>query len=386
MIEIKDKKDCCGCAACESICKQNCITMVSDTEGFLYPKVDKTICIDCNMCEKVCPVLAKKDRREPLQTFAAKNKDIQTRRQSSSGGVFSLIASQVIEKGGKVYGAVFDENFDVCHSCIEKKEYLYLIRGSKYVQSNTQGIFPKVEKDLKEGKLVLFSGTPCHTAGLRTFLRKDYDNLILLDVVCHGVPSPKVWRLYLDKIRQGEKVTSVSFRDKAKGWNNSSITIKTTKRTISQVMFGQTYMKGFLKNLYLRPACHHCAFKGYKSLSDITLADFWGVEKEYKDFADRDGVSLVMINTLKGKEWLDLSKADSIETSLDFAVKNNSPIVSSVKPYETREYFFANIDKKPIDKLIEKSLARPWEDFKDKIKHYIVIVLRFLHIKKPLCL
>lgn len=192
MIEIKDKKDCCGCSACVQKCPKQCISLKEDNEGFLYPEVDKSMCINCGLCEKVCPVLHQGESRKPLKVYAAKNQDEEIRRQSSSGGIFTLLAEKTIQDGGVVFGARFDEHWEVKHDYTETIEGLAAFRGSKYVQSRMEDNYRKAEMFLKQGRKVLFSGTPCQVAGLKRFLRKYYGNLLTIDMVCHGVPSPLV--------------------------------------------------------------------------------------------------------------------------------------------------------------------------------------------------
>lgn len=197
MIELKDKKNCCGCASCVQRCPKHCISLIEDEEGFLYPKVDLETCIDCGLCEKVCPVLNKDEKREPLAVYAANNKDEEIRKSSSSGGIFTLLAENIISRGGVVFGARFNEKWEVVHDFVEKTEDLTLFRGSKYVQSKIGDTYYKASLFLKEGRQVLFSGTPCQIAGLRKYLRKDYDNLLTIDFICHGAPSPGVFRTFL---------------------------------------------------------------------------------------------------------------------------------------------------------------------------------------------
>ena len=240
MIEIKDKKDCCGCQACVTVCTKHCIAMQADNEGFLYPIVDKSACTNCGLCEKVCPVINQSEPHKPLKVYAAKNKNEDIRRQSSSGGIFTLLAEKVINEGGVVFGARFNENWNVVHSWTDTKEGIAALRGSKYVQSTIGNTYNEAREFLKQGRKVLFSGTPCQIAGLKKFLRKEYNNLLTVDVVCHGVPSPLVWRKYLEEVRENIRaereagkntvsfslndlpvITGISFRDKTHGWKNS---------------------------------------------------------------------------------------------------------------------------------------------------------------------
>lgn len=200
MIEIKDKSQCCGCNACVQRCPKQCIAMCEDEEGFLYPEVDEAICIDCGLCENVCPVINQADARIPLQVYAAKNTDEKIRMHSSSGGVFSILAEQTIKQGGVVFGARFDENWEVKHDYTETIDGVSVFRGSKYVQSKTGDTFKQAEQFLKQNRKVLFSGTPCQIVALKRYLKKEYENLLLVDFICHGVPSLGVWRKYLKQV------------------------------------------------------------------------------------------------------------------------------------------------------------------------------------------
>ena len=245
MIHITDKSKCCGCNACVQICPKQCIQIQEDGEGFLYPLVDVDMCVDCKLCEKVCPIITPNEPQKPVKVYAAKHKDDEIRLKSSSGGIFTLLAEQIIDEGGVVFGARFDEYWEVMHDYTETKEGLAVFRGSKYVQSRIGNTFQQAENFLKQGRKVMFTGTPCQIAGLRRFLRKEYENLLAVDFVCHGVPSPKVWRMYLDETlaRQGigkntvlshamlrqKFIRSVEFRSKSTGWKKYSFALTLTK-------------------------------------------------------------------------------------------------------------------------------------------------------------
>lgn len=237
MIEIKNKKDCCGCHACVSVCAKHCITMQTDSEGFLYPVVDKDSCTDCGLCEKVCPVIHQSAPVGPQATYIAINRDEGIRLQSSSGGIFSLLAEKIISEGGVVFGARFDENWDVVHAWTDTIEGIAPFRSSKYVQSRIGNTYREARAFLQQGRKVLFSGTPCQIAGLKKYLRKEYDNLLTVDFICHGVPSAGVWQRYLSELREELRaergvgkntvplsmdelpvITGISFRDKTNGW------------------------------------------------------------------------------------------------------------------------------------------------------------------------
>lgn len=348
MIEITDKSQCCGCTACASICPKQCITMQEDEEGFLYPVVNKSLCIDCNLCRKVCPVLNQANGKTPLAVYAAKNKDEKIRLSSSSGGIFTLLAEKIIDEGGVVFGARFDENWDVMHDSTEKKEGLAAYRGSKYVQSRMGNCFARAKQYLESGRRVMFTGTSCQIAGLKSYLGKEYENLLLVDVVCHGVPSPKAWRLYLrDITNKGNKeVTSINFRGKQHGWKNFNFIINGRgNEIINEIYYHNRWERAFIWNLMLRPSCHYCpAIKG-KSGSDITLGDYWGIEKFVADFDDDKGCSLVIINTSKGGKTYAELNCDKLQTPYEWAVlKNRSlevPTIASIN----RKFLLSQLDK-----------------------------------------
>lgn len=315
MINITDKHSCCGCSACAQRCPKQSITMQEDEEGFLYPHVDDSTCIDCCLCEKVCPCLNHSDPHEPIVSYAAKNTDKDVRDTSSSGGIFTPIAECIIAGGGVVYGARFNDQWEVQHAKAETKEELSAFRRSKYVQSYIGSTYKEIEKLLKEGRDVLFSGTPCQVAGLRNFLRKEYDNLITLDIICHGVPSPKIWREYVGQLPT-EGVRDILFKDKSTGWRGYSFTLKDSKGNtlFTERASKNKYLTAFGRNLTLRPSCFNCPAKAGRSLSDITLADFWGVEKIHPKMDDNKGTSIVLCNTDKGKMLIESLQLNKIQT------------------------------------------------------------------------
>jgi Coenzyme F420-reducing hydrogenase, beta subunit len=219
MIKILDKKECCGCEACIQVCPKQCIVFDEDSEGFRYPKVDESVCIDCGACKRTCPILSPYENRKPLSLQAAINPDISIRKQSSSGGLFTMLAERVIRDGGVVFGVRFDKDWQAVFDYTESIDGLAAFRGSKYVQARVGNAFTCVKDFLKEGRKVLFTGTSCQVAALRHFLHLDFENLLLVDIVCHGVPSPKVWRLYLNEVTQNavRAISDVQFRNKNKG-------------------------------------------------------------------------------------------------------------------------------------------------------------------------
>lgn len=213
MITIKSDKDCCGCEACLNKCPQQCITMEKNQEGFLYPKIDSNKCINCHLCEKVCPILHPFEDRPPYKTLAIKNKNQQIRKNSASGGLFSILAESIIEKGGCVYGAAFTKDWTVRHICITQKEELSLLRGSKYLQSSIGLCYQDIESKLKQGVPILFTGTPCQISGLKHYLIKEYTNLYTAEIICHSTTSPQLWQTYLKFISKGEKITNPQIRN-----------------------------------------------------------------------------------------------------------------------------------------------------------------------------
>ena len=361
MIEMNGKAFCNGCHACSSACPHKCISMVSDDEGFLYPEVDSTRCSECHLCEKVCPILNPKNvlNADLPSAYAVKNNDDNTREKSSSGGVFAALAEYVIDEGGIVFGAAFDSRFDVVHIGVEKKEDLVKLRGSKYVQSTIGDTYREAKKALDAGRTVLFTGTPCQIGGLRAFLRKDYEKLYTQDIICHGVPSPKVWRRYLDyqQTRKNSKIKEISFRNKKKSWKKYAVSFAFENGAeISEPFMENPYMRAFLRNLSLRNSCYQCRFKGISRDSDITLADFWGIENILPEMDDDKGTSLVIVQNEKGRRLLN-SVSDSLSLRTvdpEVAIKENASAVISSNLPRQRKYFFNKLQKQPFDKLVNK--------------------------------
>lgn len=358
-LEIKEKKDCMGCYACYNICPKNCITMESDSEGFWYPKMDYDKCIRCKMCIKVCPIINKVVvENEPL-AYACYNKDENIRTESSSGGIFTLVAEEIINNGGVVFGVGFDEAFNVVHSYVESNEELCRFRGSKYVQSRIGNTYKQVKYFLEQGREVLFTGTPCQIGGLKSFLGKDYDNLFCMDNICHGVPSPKVWRKYIDyrEKKSGSKIKKIDFRLKNQGWKDYSVSFLFENNTEYCKKYSKDlYMRAFLKDVCLRPSCYACEFKTLNRESDITLADFWGIQKILPDMDDDKGTSLIFVNSLKGQTMFEKIKDKIISKEVDInqAVYFNSAAIKSVKLNPNRENFFEKLDELDFDKLVDR--------------------------------
>ena len=374
MINILEKSDCCGCSACIQICPKQCISMHSDEQGFSYPTVDLNTCIECGLCEKVCPVINQETSRLPIAVYAAKNKDEKVRLCSASGGIFTPLATKTINNGGVVFGAKFAPDFSVVHSYTETLEGLSEFRGSKYVQSDINNSYINAQAFLKEGKEVLFTGTPCQIAGLKHFLRKEYDNLITVDVVCHGVPSPKIWKEYLNSVADTTNITSISFRDKCNGWKRFHFSIKGVNGSdiLRNEASNDIYLRGFIRNLYLRPSCFSCPAKSGKSQSDITIADFWGIDKYYPKFDDDKGTGLVLVNSTKGERIFKALDIDYISATYEQAISNNPAITKSMRIPRIYNRFWDWYGKQGIS-AIELALKK----LKPSIIQLMIISLKY---------
>ena len=371
MINITDKTKCCGCSACVQSCPVKCIDMKEDEQGFLYPVIDTAACIDCGLCEKVCPILNPSASKEPLQVLAAKNRNEEQRLRSSSGGIFILLAEHIIERGGVVFGARFNEKWEVEHCYAETIEGLEPLMRSKYVQSYIGNTYKEAERFLKEGRQVMFVGTSCQIAGLKRFLRKEYNNLLAVDFICHGVPSPGIWRKYLEEIKSSQSeaagknsvlslslksvpvITGINFREKQNGgygWKKYGFEVrakspsKGDKNTVlkSGIFYENVFMKGFLSNLYLRPSCYKCTAKNGASGSDLTIADFWGIQNYHPEFDDDKGVSVIFVHTDKGKAVIEILKAkiDVLESNISEAIESNLSYFQSVSVPEKYTIFW----------------------------------------------
>ena len=354
--------DCVGCGACANACPKSCLNMVADKCGFLHPEIQKDNCINCGACEKVCPVINKNSKgKEPIQAYAIYAKKDNVRISSSSGGLFYTMAKYIIDNGGIVYGAAFDENLYLSHRGVDSVENLYLLQGSKYVQSDTKLCFIEIKKHLATNKPVLFCGTPCQVEGLLCYLKKPYDNLFTLDFICHGVPSPKAWQEYIKHQEKAfsSKVCSVSFRDKSNGWISFSSKLKFADKTeYLSVHHKDAYMKAFLQNISLRKSCYNCKFKSKNRNSDITMGDLWGIKNILPHITDDKGVSVAFVQSEKGKYLLGQVK-DYLwlqEIPSDLAIANNSAMVKSVCEHNFGDYFFRNLGKQDFERLVEDCL------------------------------
>lgn len=348
MIQIQDKQSCVGCGACRQVCPVSAIALREDNEGFLYPHVDTNACIGCGLCEGVCPMLgtpAPDDSLRPA-AFVSYSHDLPMRLHSSSGGLFTELSRRVLAESGLVFGAAFAGDFSVHHICAENEDTLSALRGSKYVQSSTEDTFRQAKQALEAGKTVLFSGTACQIAGLKKFSGKAYDNLITIDVLCHGVPSPMVWQKYLAE--QPKTVTNVHFRVKEPSWRDYRFGLDYADGTCLRTPREQDpCMALFLQNVSLRPSCYSCRFKGMNRPSDITLGDCWGIESYLPEMDDNRGTNVVLVHTPKGQQLLD-SLSDSVclcPAELDQALPPAADARHPVAAHPKRAEFFRLLDK-----------------------------------------
>ena len=391
MIQITDKTKCCGCNACGDICSKQAISFQTDNEGFWYPKVDKDKCIDCNLCEKVCPIinideLKKNDLTEPI-CYAAEHKNIEVVFDSTSGGLFSALAEIMYRSKGYVGGAVFNDDFTVKHFISNDKGDLPRLRSSKYLQSNLEGFYRKVKVLLTAGEQVLVCGTPCQMAALRAYLRKGYDNLIIADFICRGINSPKVWLKYLASFedRYGSPVVYAKAKSKEYGWRNlTQKVILADGRHIYETKDQNDFTKGYLRtNAYCRPSCYDCKFKGFPRISDISLADFWGIEKVDKSMDKNLGTSLVMINSKKGEVFFEKAKARAkvIRVPFESVLPGNKALTQPLPPSKVnREQFFNDLDKLSFTELAKKYIKESPESKKQRIIRFLKTSIQIIRM------
>ncbi len=375
-MKLISKVFCAGCGVCRDACPKGAIALRLDKWGFLYPKVDSMKCVDCGLCKKICPAQRGLAPQRPVSVRAVKSKDDALRLVSSSGGVFTLLARQILSRGGKVFGAAFYvEDWSVKHIGIEDESRLCLLQGSKYLQSNCDGVYRQVKEDLTAGREVLFSGTPCQIAALRAYLNLQpsisTSNLFLVEVICHGVPSGLAWKKYLEyqeaalaegrgsALAEGRKIESISFRRKNCGWKRFSLSLRFANDRENPICLDQDYfMRAFLGELCSRPSCLDCRFKALRSGADITLGDYWNVAERFPDMDDDKGTSLVLLNTEKGLRLFESLRAKVIERESDYAhaCKTNGALYRSVEPHYNRNRFLIALAKGKLrfDRLVEK--------------------------------
>ena len=362
-IEEMNRSECCGCEACANICPQNCITMERDAEGFLYPKIDQSKCSKCGRCEKVCPSLKAREifpAKLPI-VLVAVHPDQKVRRHSSSGGAFTALSEKILNDGGIIFGAGFDENWHVRHMAAENFDELENLRGSKYVQSEIGDIYKRVKSELESGRKVLFSGVPCQCAGLKNFLGKDFKNLLTVGIMCHGVPSPALWDSYINWRGRGHEITRVNFRSKRFGWTNNhfEITFKDCGYYAKPNM-ADFYTQLFLLSTTQRPSCSSCKFRFPNLNCDVVLGDAWGIQNFAPDFFDNRGASIIVINTQNGANYFNNIHLAAKIVNINALISNPLFFIPTPED-ERRKFFFDDLAKfkLPINVMQKYFLPNP---------------------------
>lgn len=359
--KLADHTRCTGCTACASICPRDAISMVRDREGFAYPVVDPNVCVHCGRCTSVCPILAERPKGALPAVFAAWNQNDEVRKDSTSGGVFTLLAEYVLESGGVVYGAAFDDRMHLRHVACFRKEELWRLRGAKYVQSDLNGIFREIKRWL-EVRPVLFSGTPCQVDGLYHYLGCRPDNLLTCDLVCHGVPSPGVWESMVQQMEhhRHQPLRAVRFRNKVTGWKDSHFTaVYSDGRVDSAPLFRTEYGRAFGRALFLRSSCHQCPYTSLSRPGDLTLGDFWGLRPDELPDQQQKGVSLLLVNTPHGSHVFDQLPLAKQPFPPERAVAGNPRLASPIPASPDRMAFFAAYALKPFDQVRREFCRMP---------------------------
>lgn len=362
-VNVLEKERCTGCCACSNVCPKDCINMETDREGFVYPLIDEDKCIKCNLCNKACPVLNKvaveENKKEP-DVYAAWSLDEEIRLNSTSGGIFSELALKFMEDGGYLCGAQYGDNHHIEHCIVNTREGLDKIRQSKYAQSDKGQVYRDIKKLLSDGGKVLFCGTPCECAGLLNYIGNKNDNLFIIDFICRGSNSPKVYEKFLCYLEEkyNSKIKKVWFKNKTYGWNRFSTKVEFENgESYLEDRNNDIYIVGYIKhNLYMRPSCADCIYRGLPRVSDITLADFWGVKMSDEDLDIEKGTSLVMVNSQRGSMLFDRIKENIYheKKTLNDTLEKNPSIMTSPVMNPKRQYFFENLDNKPFDKLAKE--------------------------------
>ena len=358
MIQITDKSNCCGCSACSSVCPQKCISMKKDSEGFLYPSINKTECINCGMCDRICPILNPKRPDDKPEAYAVQLKDIDSLYHSASGGMFTAISNVVSEKNGYVFGAVYDEKFMVKHFGTDDPKQFYRFRSSKYVQSDPGQCYSQVKSLLDKGEYVCYSGTPCQIAGLRSFLKKEYDNLFTVDLVCKGVASPEVLKQYTEMMtKKYGKIVGMNFKRKTYGYHSSTMSIDFAgRKSYSRGGITDYMMRSFRANICMRPSCYQCSFKGESRVSDMTLFDCWHYEQLSGKKDNDKGYTAVMVHTEKGKKMLELCRsfASVEEIDLEKSVKYDGIMINNcTDQHPKREEYMYLLHEKGLESAVK---------------------------------
>lgn len=378
MTIISDKSYCCGCNACAQICPQKCIKMQSDIEGFEYPSIDIAKCVNCGLCKKICPVKnINMEDNKTLNTYVSFAKKEDIRLKSSSGGMFTLFAEEILNRGGIIFGAAFDEKFLVHHIGIDNREDLSKLRGSKYLQSRIENTYFEARQFLNTRHFVLYVGTACQIAGLKAYLNKDYEKLYTIDVLCHGVPSPKVWETYIryQEKQHKEFIESIFFRHKIQGWKTFSMKLLfRDSQKYEKIFQNDCFMQLFLKDICLRPSCYNCKFKSLNRPSDITIGDCWGIENYMPDMDDDKGTSVVIVHSEKGQVLFDGLKNQIVyrEAETDKALPPSADSRKSVVMHPKRDKFFKQLEHGAgMEQLVKLLKPNSFIRAKEKIKSFL---------------
>lgn len=393
MINIVKKQDCCGCNACGDICPQKAITFHNDNEGFWYPKVDNDKCINCGLCEKTCPIIQKStfsaDNYSSPTCYVGEHKSVDVIFSSTSGGMFSALAEVMYNEKGYVGGAVHNEDFSVSEFISNDKSDLQKLRRSKDLQSDSIGFYLKVKKLLDDSEKVLVCALPCQIAALKSYLRNDYSNLITVELVCLGVNSPKVWRKYLDYIEaiNNSRIVSTENKSKEYGWHllTQKFLFENGEEYFDTVNTS-LFIKGFIKShLYCRPSCYECKFKGFPRIADITIGDFWGIEKRDASYNSNMGTSLVLINSQRGADYFEKVKKRIKwkEVPLDWAISGNPALTKPLSVLSPdRDAFFASLDSLSFDQAVLKYGNLDNKSIKKKIKEHLSFCKRIVTVTR----
>lgn len=395
MIKINRKEECCGCNVCGDICPKDAISFPVDEEGFWYPKINLSKCVNCGLCEKVCPTihsveLKKNDKVKP-DCYAAVHKNIEVVFSSTTGGLFSALADVTYRRQGYVGGAIHNSDFSVSHFLSNNKEDLARLRRSKDLQSNAEGFYRKIRDCLDQGENVLVCGVPCQMAGLRLFLGKDYPNLIIVDLICLGVNSPKVWQKYIASIQEkyGSEIIWTENKSKEYGWRSlAQKFVFADGQEVFDTKDTSPFIKGYVgTHLYCRPSCYECRFKGFPRIADISIGDFWGIERFDKSVDNDLGTSLVMINSKKGEEYFQSVKKriKFKHTPLEWALPGNPALQYSVsKIISKRKEFFEDLDLLPFEDVVEKYSKTQKVTWKHKVRHFIRLCWNHIRFVKKI--
>lgn len=386
MIEITDKSKCCGCSACAASCPKGCISMQEDNEGFLYPVVDKAICINCGACDRACPILnAEREKPFEQEAYIVQHKDLQVLRESTAGGAFTAIATYTLNNGGVVFGVAYDNDFRVYHTEATNALELARFRNSKYVQSDVGDTYKQAKDYLDNGRMVCYSGTPCQIEGLRNYLRKDYDNLILVDVVCRAVPSPGIWKKYISMVNEKNcRVKSVRFRDKTLGYQYSTMELKLADgKTYRDGIEAQPWLRMFFSGMIIRPSCSDCKFRSRYRRSDFTIWDCFNSYSIDKSFDENVGTTRVLLHTNKAKKIFDEIIKDYKYKKIpaDTAVSGVAEMVKSPALHSRRSEFFRDTQEMQMENLLNKYFPKT---VKVRLKRRTRLVLNRLGIDKKI--